>query len=124
MVTPTPIRPVSRNKDLARETGMISPLLFADVSRHTHDDDRGREGEEVEDYGYNFSKTRRRSNSSTHGLGDFKTKFETRDADPVFEEQLHGPTEDDVEKFSNLSKEESIDSSTNAGSVDEEYKKM
>ncbi|KAL2408233.1 hypothetical protein ABEF95_003108 [Exophiala dermatitidis] len=84
----------------------------------------GREGEEVEDYGYTFTNARRRSNSSTHALGDFKTKFETRDTEPVSEEGLHGPTEDDIEKASSLSKEESTDSSTNAGSIDEEDKKM
>ncbi len=55
-------------------------------------------------------------------LGDFKSKFETRDADPVFEEELHGPTDDDIEKASNLSKEESIDSSTLGGSVDDDNK--
>jgi hypothetical protein len=37
---------------------------------------------------------------------------------------LHGPTADDIEKVSTLSKEESTDSSTNAGSVDEEDKKL
>ncbi|EXJ85233.1 hypothetical protein A1O3_05908 [Capronia epimyces CBS 606.96] len=84
----------------------------------------GREGEEIEDYGYNFTKARRRSNSSTHALGDFKTKFETLDAEPVFEEQLHGPSVDDIEKASTLSKEESVDSSITAGSVDEEDKKL
>ena len=45
------------------------------------------------------------------------------DTDPVFEENLHGPTDDDIEKASNLSKEESNDSST-MGSVDDEEKKM
>ncbi len=35
---------------------------------------------------------RRRSNSSSYqaGLKDFKTKFEQIDAEPVFEEELHG----------------------------------
>lgn len=84
--------------------------------------DRGREGDEVHDYGYNFANNRRRSNSSSHALGDFKTKFEAADADPVFEEELHGPTDDDIEKASTLSKEESIDSSTLGGSVDEDNK--
>lgn len=77
----------------------------------------GRSGEEVQDYGYNFTTTRRRSNSSTHhSIGDFKTKFETVEADPVFEEELHGHVggaEDDL----SLEKEESTDSAT---SVDEE----
>lgn len=85
---------------------------------------RGREGEEGRDYGYNFTNSRRRSNSSTQALGDFKTKFEAVDADPVFEEELHGPTDDDIEQASNLSKEESTDSSTLGGSADDEDKKM
>ena len=84
--------------------------------------DRGREGDEVQDYDYNLANQRRRSNSSTQGLGDFKTKFEGLDTDPVFEEELHGPTDDDIEKASTLSKEESIDSSTLGGSVDEDNK--
>ena len=48
------------------------------------------------------------------------------DQDPVFEEELHGPTEDDMEQASTISKEESIDSSTLGGSVSEEdgFKKM
>lgn len=85
---------------------------------------RGREGDEVHDYGYNFANARRRSNSSTQALGDFKTKFETIETDPVFEEELHGPTDDDIEKASNLSKEESVDSSTLGGSVDGDNLKM
>ncbi|KAK6376134.1 hypothetical protein LTS17_007385 [Exophiala oligosperma] len=84
----------------------------------------GREGDEVHDYGYNFANARRRSNSSTQALGDFKTKFETIETDPVFEEELHGPTDDDIEKASNLSKEESVDSSTLGGSVDGDNLKM
>ncbi|CAI7618471.1 unnamed protein product [Penicillium manginii] len=50
----------------------------------------GRDGEEVHDYGYTFNNARRRSNSSTQGLADFRTKFETIDPEPVFEEQVHG----------------------------------
>ena len=81
---------------------------------------RGRDGEESQDYGYNFTNQRRRSNSSNQVLGDFKTKFEAADQDPVFEEELHGPTQDDVDGGSTLSKEESTDSSTLGGSVEEE----
>ena len=82
---------------------------------------RGRDGEECQDYGYNFTNQRRRSNSSTQVLGDFKTKFEGFDQDPVFEEELHGPTEDDLEKASTISKEESsTDTSTVGGSLEEE----
>ncbi len=81
---------------------------------------RGRDGEESQDYGYNFTNQRRRSNSSTAVLGDFKTKFETVDQEPVFEEQLHGPAQDDLDGGSTLSKEESVDSSILGGSVEEE----
>jgi hypothetical protein len=56
---------------------------------------RGREGDEIEDYDYNMNNPRRRSNSSsnTHSLKDLKTKFETIEPEPVFEEELHGPLE-------------------------------
>jgi hypothetical protein len=36
----------------------------------------GRDGDEVEDMPYNMNNARRRSNSSTNQLKDFKTKFE------------------------------------------------
>jgi hypothetical protein len=64
-----------------------------------------------------MAKDRRRSNSSTQVLSDFKTKFETSDVDPVFEEELHGPTDEDYEKASmaSIEKEDSTDS---ARSVD------
>jgi hypothetical protein len=83
---------------------------------------RGRDGDEARDYGFDFSKNRRRSNSSNKALNDFKTKFEDNDIEPVFEESLHGPTEEDIEKASTASveKEESTDSSTLGGSVEEE----
>lgn len=80
---------------------------------------RGRSGEESQDYGYNFSNARRRSNSSTQALGDFKTKFETVEADPVFEEELHGATPGD-EEHNALEKGNSTDSSITAASVEEE----
>ena len=57
----------------------------------TQDMSRGHPGAEAHDYGYTFAQARRRSNSSTQpGLGDFKTKFETVEPEPVFEEELHG----------------------------------
>lgn len=37
----------------------------------------------------------------------------------MFEEELHGPTEDDVERASTLSKEDSTDESMYSASVDE-----
>ncbi|KAI9877865.1 MAG: hypothetical protein M1830_002606 [Pleopsidium flavum] len=83
----------------------------------------GRSGDEMQDYGYKFTNARRRSNSSSHGhaIGDFKTKFEAVDPEPVFEEQLHGAsteTEDGEDQLS-LHKEETT-GSTSGGSVEEE----
>lgn len=74
----------------------------------------------MQDYGYNFTNARRRSNSSSHGLGEFKTKFEAVEADPVFEEEFHGHHEE-PEDGGNLSleKEESADS-TSGASIEEE----
>lgn len=74
--------------------------------------------DDQEDSGYNFANSRRRSNSNSQGLNDFKTKFETIDQEPVFEEGIHGPTDDDVEHVSTLSKEESASSSNYSASVD------
>ncbi|KAJ5238680.1 hypothetical protein N7468_003299 [Penicillium chermesinum] len=50
----------------------------------------GRSGEEMQDSGYTFANARRHSNSSSQGLVEFQTKFEIRDPDPAFQEQLHG----------------------------------
>ncbi|KAJ9156343.1 hypothetical protein NKR23_g1440 [Pleurostoma richardsiae] len=63
----------------------------------------GGPGEEVDDEEFNFANARRRSNSSSFskGLNDFKTKFEVNEPEPVFEENIHGPTEpvdDDLTK--------------------------
>lgn len=74
----------------------------------------------MDDYGYKFANSRRRSNSSTQALGDFKTKFEAVDQDPVFEEEVHGPTRTNTEDSNTLEKEESTDTSTVAGSVEED----
>jgi hypothetical protein len=66
---------------------------------------RGRDGDEVEDMPYNMTNARRRSNSSTTQLKDFKTKFETVETEPVFEEELHGPMGEELEKQSTASSE-------------------
>jgi len=44
-----------------------------------------------------MNNARRRSNSSSHAKGakDFKTKFETIEAEPVFEASEMGPLDDD-----------------------------
>ncbi|EEQ28501.1 hypothetical protein McanMca71_007141 [Microsporum canis] len=72
----------------------------------------GRSGDEVHDYGYTFTNSRRRSNSSTHGLADFKTKFETHEPEPVFEEEA--PGDDEQQNGTNL---ERTDSSSSGDAV-------
>lgn len=42
-------------------------------------------------------------------MKDFKTKFETIEADPVFEEELHGPMGEELEKQSTTSTDKSIE---------------
>lgn len=69
----------------------------------------GREGDEVEDTGYNLANPRRRSNSSTHIAKDFKTKFETIEPEPVFEEELHGPIGSELDQQSTTSSSKSVD---------------
>ena len=78
------------------------------------------EGEEVVDTGYTMAYPRRRSNSSSYsaGLKDFKTKFEQIDPEPVFEEGVHGPEEDELVHSSTMQTE----SSESGASIDEEEK--
>ncbi|KAL7785552.1 hypothetical protein V8C37DRAFT_394027 [Trichoderma ceciliae] len=69
----------------------------------------GSAGEEVVDENFRFTNARRRSNSfSHHNLSDFKTKFEVNEPDPVFEESVHGPV--DEENGDELSKTDSTES--------------
>jgi len=63
----------------------------------------GRDGDELQDTAYTLHNARRRSNSSTTQLKDFKTKFETLEAEPVFEEEIHGPMGEELEKQSTAS---------------------
>jgi hypothetical protein len=104
---------------VVKATGRSSSTITLSPQRMLTAPNRGRDGEESQDYGYNFTNQRRRSNSSNQVLGDFKSKFETVDQDPVFEEELHGPIQDDLDEGSTLSKE-STDTSTIGGSVEEE----
>lgn len=77
---------------------------------------RGVDGEEVQDEGFNLANARRRSNSSSYtaGLKDFKTKFEHVEQEPVFEENIHGAVDDELQRSTTESSE---------GSVDEEIKR-
>lgn len=85
----------------------------------------GREGDEIEDYAYNLTKPRRRSNSHGHVGNEAKTKFEMIDDEPVFKESIHGapPAEEDEDAENDnggeLEKEESA-TSTSGGSIEEE----
>ncbi|KFA46337.1 hypothetical protein S40293_06970 [Stachybotrys chartarum IBT 40293] len=56
-------------------------------------------GEEVVDENFKFTNARRRSNSSSfsHHISDLKSKFEVNEPEPVFEESLHGPLDEDVD---------------------------
>ena len=69
------------------------------------------------DQPFNFTNARRRSNSSgySNNLKDFKTKFEFNEPEPVFEESLHGPMEEEEDQ--ELVK---TDTSSSNGSMDEE----
>ena len=66
---------------------------------------------------------RRRSNSSSYkaGLNDFKTKFEQIDAEPVFEEDIHGALLEDDHELAQTSRI-TTESSESGASIDEEEK--
>ncbi|KAM0459377.1 hypothetical protein ACHAPV_005564 [Trichoderma viride] len=69
----------------------------------------GSVGEEVVDENFRFTNARRRSNSfSHHNLSDFKTKFEVNEMDPLYDESVHGPI--DEENGDDLSKTDSTES--------------
>lgn len=66
----------------------------------------GSVGLEVEDEMFNFANARRRSNSSGFSAGhleNFKTKFEFNEPEPVFEEGIHGPEEEEKMEASSSS---------------------
>ena len=104
---------------LALPTELLQPLSIFLATLPS----QGTPGDESQDYGYNFANARRRSNSSSHGhaIGDFKTKFEAVESDPVFEEEYHGAPKDDTDLDDHMGhdKGESADSISTL-SVDEE----
>ena len=71
---------------------------------------RGHIDDDIADEGFNLTNARRRSNSSSfsHHITDFKTKFEVNEPEPVFEESIHGPIED--ENSDDLSKTDTSES--------------
>jgi hypothetical protein len=92
---------VQLNQSKTTQSVCWNPLLTAQP--------RGAPGDEIEDIKPNMAKTRRRSNSSTANMKDFKTKFETVELEPVFDEELHGPMGEELEKQSTTSSDKSID---------------
>ena len=119
--TLVPIRPVLRSKAVEKAIG--EPIVTTDAMQlaNTH---RGVEGvSELEDYDYNMSKTRRRTNSSTAAAGHsiFKTKFEAIDPEVIeYEEDLHGPSPTDMADQGELEKMSTSSSADTMGSSVEE----
>ncbi|TDZ26946.1 hypothetical protein Cob_v000198 [Colletotrichum orbiculare MAFF 240422] len=74
----------------------------------------GNAGEEVVDEDFRFTNARRRTNSSGYAdnLQLFKTKFDVNEPEPVFEESIHGPTEEDGEDLTKTETSESGRSSS------------
>lgn len=71
----------------------------------------------MQDSGYTFANARRHSNSSSQGLIQFQTKFETTEPDPVFQEQIHGPSDETAINEVAMTK---ADSPSRTGMIDEE----
>ncbi|KAL4963173.1 uncharacterized protein BDV14DRAFT_176889 [Aspergillus stella-maris] len=76
----------------------------------------GRSGDEVQDYEYSFMNSRRHSNSSMQETSGFKTKFETVEPEPVFEEDMHGPPTETLIDGTPVAKVESTSSGTSGSS--------
>lgn len=78
---------------------------------------------ELEDYNYNSTKTRRRTNSSSMAAGHsaLKTKFEAIDPEVIeYEEDVHGPSAAELADGNELEKMSTSSSADTLGSVDEE----
>lgn len=82
--------------------------------QYTYTACRGTVNDDIADEQFTFTNSRRRSNSSSfsHHVSDFKTKFEVNEPEPVFEESLHGPEEEDHEDLTKTDSSESGRSST------------
>ncbi|GAB7356909.1 hypothetical protein MBLNU459_g7765t1 [Dothideomycetes sp. NU459] len=74
----------------------------------------GKQMDELEDFSYNPTKPRRRSNSFSVAPGhdNLKSKFEHVEHEPVFEEEIHGASaldfENELEKQSTSSSMDSV----------------
>lgn len=72
----------------------------------------------MQDTDYSFANARRRSNSSTHGLADFNTKFEAFEPEPVFEEEALGDADMAAVNDNTVTKVESASSNDSEGDHD------
>ncbi|KAJ4166721.1 hypothetical protein NW754_016647 [Fusarium falciforme] len=74
----------------------------------------GTVNDDIADEDFTFTNARRRSNSSSfsHHVSDLKTKFEVNEPEPVFEESVHGPEEEDHEDLTKTDSSESGRSSS------------
>jgi hypothetical protein len=88
------------------------------ASRANTNANRGVEGDEILDTNFNLANARRRSNSSSYGPSArvAKTKFEENEPEPVFEEDIHGPVEMELEDAARVNTE----SSESGVSIDED----
>lgn len=98
-----------RKMGAEKGTGALS-VLHCSIQDYILTAHRGRSGDEKQDYGYTFANARRRSNSSNQALAEFRTKFETVEPEPVFEEGVRGPSEVPVANESTVTKVESTSS--------------
>jgi hypothetical protein len=85
--------------------------------------ERGHPGEEAQDFGYNMTNPRRRSNSSSHAYAkDFKSKFELVEHEPVFEDLSPEDLVDtEEEKHLKLENQAAASTSSEGQSVEEEH---
>lgn len=113
-----PILARPRKTVAVRVTGEQVVLSQIDHREPTNTACRGRSGDESQDCEYTFNNARRRSNSSTQGLVDFRTKFETVEAEPVFEEQVHGVSGGDTVNERVVTK---VESASSTGSESDQY---
>lgn len=101
-----PCRSCNNNANMRKCFIYMKQVLTSVVSH------RGTFAEEIADQDFTFTNSRRRSNSSniSHSARDFKNKFEVNDPEPVFEESIHGPQEEEEEHTDDLAKTDSSES--------------
>lgn len=98
--------------DPAKQSPTCAMVHIYETNTDIHVPHRGTFAEEIADEDFTFTNSRRRSNSSniSHNARDFKNKFEVNDPEPVFEESIHGPQEEEEEHTDDLAKTDSSES--------------